>query len=351
MKLKRLFLMLCAAGLVLFLVAACDQIFPGEEKIKDDVTDEKNTTEKQYTPDGRPLVEISLKSTEGKIAGEDESRQLFLDLAKRFDFYEATFKDGTTTFTYYTGSARRPNELKMRVPEGSYPSAAEAVLFTGQYNNGAPILTATGVLTSNSGAIALTDSAATFTLTALKTDITDSANGVKVGVAAYNVDNLVQIANKKYPYFVVPNDNVAKSVAFNVTGFQSTNSGVSVSTTATDLKAFITPVFIENYLGLLSSEITVGATTFNITSGVGAFSVPLTIPATVTGFGSLAIDVPVKAINWDDNKDGFVWHIRNGVEQAEFDQGGTGANESKALGAGILIGAGISGPIDITPSF
>ena len=298
--------------------------------------DETGEAVQQFTKDGRPLINLSIGYGSG-TAGQ--SRALFEDLAKSFNFIEVIFKDSGDN--YYAKSVRRPNTLKIAIPAGDYDGGTgngDAIMLVGLYNNGAPILLATGKINPSDTDISAADTQITFILHSLTFDDLNDTNQVDFAASTESVElreiNAGSYAGLKY-FNVSTGTGGTISMDVTISGDASTEHLVEVSPAVLHIQPWNLPdlsiIGLNPLTGptIASDFSTAGAIVFTVTAGYAEGA---------TGLAAVSFDVPVKGFeDGSDNPNAVTWHIQTGLSNADLDAGG------ESPGGAILLELGTTG--------
>jgi len=351
-----------------------------------------------YTEDGRELVTLT-------IGVPNKSKALTAALAQAgTNFYEVAFTDGTNIYRHswdwtQTGKIQVPTNI-------NYAGADKAVLFAGRYSDMTLLAIGriTGITTDGASTtvnyagtpdatVTLTTTSVTFTLAPLLTNVNGNESEAAVVNSSFLITGPAAVVSppapapvqsyittivyaskklptakltsggtKNIPIFLIPAANTGASATFGLSvgntlatavDFDDYNIGTKVlagskirfagvSSTSPSTLANFAPV-------LLNSTTTVFGAGLATGSALPA-SIPMTLIAAdpnAIGLCTIAIEVPVAALDATASTSPLTWYVRGGLQNARFDEGPTATPVANAQGGAILIGVG-NLPADIT---
>jgi hypothetical protein len=303
----------------------------------------------EYTADGRPLINVSLKTTRG--GGGGAARSLTPELAQAGpNFYEAVFVDPLDPATYYRTAWHKGQTAKIKVPTGNYGGVDKAILLAGRSDG--RILLATGELTAANGGGSDTDIQAdttsiTFTLTALECVIDDTAaSGFQITTPP-NSGGTTKINGRTIPYFNVPKNDATVQAKLTVTGVPAAAGpiyplklkGKSILTSVGYATELDRPASVEAPVGTGIPADT-GVTLDGDSGASLKQDVTLSLKTSNTdGWCALAVDVPLSAYVTTNNHD--VWHLRSGINYTQLDYGAASPGGMTLLRVGNPAGGGL----------
>jgi len=377
---KKILFALLAVLFTIALVATCDIFEPALDDVEDDSP--------QFTPDGRPLVRVTIDLGEEGISRAlipgnastvtDTSRALISEKASpSTDIYEVVFKDpqgGTIYRSVFNGST-----TQLKIPANvDYQGASNAVVFAGKNNtpdNNYTLLaigriTSIGTTNIGTGAAAVipegTGIIVTFTLETLTSHVGTSGTSFAITNSSnVNVPGAVDGTIPPDIYvFPLPDSGTGYRATYTITGGLATNFGGvmvngSQSTTlvkATGVSEIGNDVYKEfdgtvTFKSTLSdgSSMTSGSIPFDITIGT----------VTTPGYAKFSLDLPVVAISNNSGTTGINttpvsagnWRIRGGLQNSALDVDPPSDGGAVMLKVGIPEAAPKWATIDVNPVF
>jgi len=359
---KKILFALLAVMFAIALIATCDLFEPPTVVVNNEVP--------KFTPDGRPMVVVTLDI--GNL-GINTSRALtLLDAQSNVRDFEVVFLDTVSTGTFYgtiwTWTGVGTSSVQITIPVDDYSDLSRAAVFAGTRDTADAsgnnrTLLAVGRLTEVDGVsgtnILETSNNVTFTLTALKGSVGDTTStafsvygpgagthGSISGVSSY------QIAYVGSPYYddpAVPTTGGTTSVgqfSFNWDGGSVNSAGV-----------YITGAF--NVHSTVATELvsgTIKTAVFSIGSKATNYTYPGTMSATpefrfnikppdlADGndvISKIYMEVPVKPIGNAGTPStytrAFDWYIKGGRSNATFDASSTVLGTSSTAGGAVLL--------------
>jgi len=312
----------------------------------------------EYTEDGRPMVELVIKTG-------GSGRALTADLAKAgSDFYEVAFYDDTLgSERVYRASWDYTQTGRIRVPLKTYTGAAQAILFAGRQSD--KTLFAVGIITAITGGgsvsgavttITAATSSVTFTLDPLVTDVhgrkqTGDPSSFVITQAGYETATLYATKELPYAKFIdktIPIFGIA-DVASTATltlsmatgAFATYNPGMNtlpwVAADAIRIAGVSISEESENkpVMPLPTASITApDLATITTTPTAVPDTIEITFTpdvATTSGLFKFALALPLCAISDKDYP--ITWYIRGGLQNGLYDEG----NAVDSLGGSILL--------------
>jgi hypothetical protein len=313
----------------------------------------------EYDAQGRRLVTIN-------VDVEKAARAVNLKVAKAYiDFYEVVFvRVGTPNDEYYSATTTKGagKRLSLRVPvTGTY----QAYLFAGHLEDSDNAVLLAQATDDNGSLDPVDNHDWTFSLTALKLQVngpTNPATTPGTGMSSVSTNPIyveigagagsVFITDGKIPYYKLPNEDtpVLVTVKTGVTiGVSYGTDNISIvplgeTSPHVDLSALIkdgTDDIIPSIAAVSGPpEFVGGVLTFG-------FQTPLLADFPTKGESNIGFDVSVALVNYDDRVNPFQWHIRNGLEQEEYDNG---VDDETNTGIGLVFAWGTTIPAASTES-
>jgi hypothetical protein len=337
------------------------------------------------------------------------TRALTTDLAKAaVDYYEVVFAVNTSATTtpaweYYRAAAKITDPLRIAIPVATYAVDGTVVdygttaggekytiMLAGAYNNGSPVLLATGKLTGQTagatvetaGTVSGSTTAMVYTLTPLLahangagTDPVTVANEpdngfaiVKVGAADTSVattagtpsGKITDAASRTVPYFKVPKQSAALgtgaandiTASINITNYPTYN--VVPATPVAKLGSVGLAVNADPAVlvaqGSVAPAIATAAATAAPLPPIGTVTLTFVTPNTgvTQGFSKIWFNIPVCVGAAASTNQ--VWNVRGGIDNYYLDENTIANNPS---GGAILLAVGVTqeGAITITSTF
>jgi hypothetical protein len=313
----------------------------------------------EYDAQGRRLVTVTVDL-------ENASRAVNVDIAKAYiNFYEVVFERNGTEYYSATTTKGAGKRLSLRVPvAGTYKAYLNAGHLDGADTDNA-VLLAQDVIDNGGSGQAITAGPWDFSLNALVLQINGPISTVSPGgsgssnssnpiyVTVDGIAGTLHVTPGGIPYYKLDaaNKPVQITVATKVKNVvEDTIDIVSLGNSSPlGLDALITGGTAPSY------EDTVG----DPDEGVLTFGFTTPSPDIPDGLSNIGFDVSVALVNAAQRTNGLkpvLWHIRNGLDVEEYDNG---VNDITNTGAGLVFAWGSTVPaaatettgVDITVSF
>jgi hypothetical protein len=323
---KKILFAILAVLFAIALIATCDVFEPVSEVVED---------VPQFTPDGRPLVRVTIDLGDGGI-----SRSLISSSASTdSNSFEVVFRDSVNTALTYRAHLVDTTQTVLHIPVGNYSGAGKAVAFAGTNQT----LLGVGAITSDPNITAATN--VTFTLHPLASNAGTTGSSFSAGTSALET---IGTYNTFKP-FTVSNGTIGKYTVTTLGNSGLTNNeGIIFRSSSSWLGSHITA--LPGNLGIndqyepFNGSVTVAGifTAGNHIDPSGDLNFTIGASIVEPGYTMVSISVPVAAISADNGTDGHnntvtagIWYIRGGLDNNEFDEGPPSKGGAVVLKVGI----------------
>ena len=313
----------------------------------------------RYTPDGRPMVQLSVGAGENRRALNDTLA------GAGINHYEVAFYDDTPN-GYYRATWSRGRPGRLFVPAFDYAATHNAILFAGQQVDNDFTLLAVGRLTKVDGvetaAITAASRSVEFTLVPLLSDVHASPDSTfQITVPDTHKTAEVDVTALPFPEFPLSSSNPGRSVplfripmgaseasfAIKLPGtenFENYRRGIFAAGTEPRMAKLRVPylgeeplVELHPYIGNL--EITIVDPAIGDVLGNNLITFTISASGEKPFYSLMYFELPVYAIGKEvsiDNIHPLTWHIRGGLRNNLYDEGTT----VNSLGGAIVLGVG-----------
>jgi hypothetical protein len=269
----------------------------------------------EYDAQGRRLVTVN-------IDPESAARAVNANVARAYiDFYEVVFVGPYPATEYYSATATKGagNRLSLRVPVGDYVGYLNAGYWV---DDNEAVLLAQATPVSHAANVSWTFSLAALNLSVMgAAALSDPDDPIFVKISGSAATT--QKTSSGVPYYIADGNAVEVIVKTGANAAFSTSVGV----------AEVIPLINTND----KPPVTIGSITPTFSGGNLAFD--FIAASTMKGLLNIGFDISMVAVNAtrSNGREPVLWHIRNGLDTRDYDNGQT---DNTNTGAGILFAFG-----------